>query len=98
MLIPRFSIRSLLLVTTVCALVFLVFRLALKEHSWAVGLSVTILCMVGAFVLYGSLFLVSLAVVRFTSLAKPPERHESPFATDRLPPQVIPPRQVDENA
>ena len=46
MLIPQFSIRTLLIVTTVCAVFFSVVGLAVRGNSWAMGVSAGVLSLV----------------------------------------------------
>jgi hypothetical protein len=56
MLIPQFSIRWLLGLTAVCAVVFSVFSLALQGSFWAVGLSAAILSLGAAMIAYAAMF------------------------------------------
>jgi hypothetical protein len=95
MLIPRFSLRWLLLLTTVCAVFFLVVRFAFRGDFWAIGLVVTVVTLVVASFTYGLLFSLAFVLAALLRLVRPSSRSASPFATDALPPQVIPPRDVD---
>ena len=56
MLIPQFSLRFLLAVTTVAALVCLVISLAVQGHQWAAGVSIGLLALAVALALHGLLF------------------------------------------
>jgi hypothetical protein len=56
MVIPQFSIRWLLAVTAVCAVVFSVFGLAVRGQLWAVGVSAAVLSLVVAMFVYAALF------------------------------------------
>ena len=58
MLIPQFSIRWLLALTTVCAVIFSVFGLAYRGNSWAQGVSVAIVSMVIVFAFHAFTFTV----------------------------------------
>ena len=55
-LIPQFTLRRLLLITTACAAVFSVFGLAMREHYWAAGVSIAIVSLVVAFVVHALIF------------------------------------------
>jgi hypothetical protein len=84
MLIPQFSIRWLLALMTVCAVVFSIVGLAARGHAWAAGVSVGIGALVVLAFVYGSLF----AVVWTFSVVTAPLRgggagsETSPFAAD----------------
>ena len=67
MLIPQFSIRWLLAVTALCAVVFSVFGMALRGHTWAAAVSVVVLSLVVVVWVYALLF----AVAWFASLVIP---------------------------
>lgn len=70
MLIPQFSIRSMLLLTAGCAVVFSVVGLALRGHYWAAGVSIGVLSLVAAFVVYALFF----ALVWGAALVSSPPR------------------------
>ena len=95
MLIPRFSVRWLMLLTTVCAVFFLVMRYAALGRFWAIGLVATVSTLVLAMVVYGLLFSLAFVLAGLLRMVRPSSPPASPFATDSLPPQVIPPRDVD---
>jgi hypothetical protein len=46
MLVPRFSIRVLLLILTISAIAFLIVGMAFRGQSWAWGASIGIFCVV----------------------------------------------------
>lgn len=56
MLIPQFSLRWLLALTTVCAVVFSIVGLAVRGSQWAVAVSVGIGSAVVVIVIYGLVF------------------------------------------
>lgn len=66
MLIPQFTLRWLLGLVAVCAVVFSVFGLAVRGHGWAGAMSIAILGLVAAVTVYAVMFclvwLYSLAV------------------------------------
>lgn len=94
MLVPRFSIRLLLLVNVVLAGVFLAAKWAVDGEAWAVGL---VSAVAAAALLMGTFALMFLAAYLLSVVRRPGRRltTESPFATDKLPPQVIQPQHVD---
>jgi hypothetical protein len=95
MLIPRFSLRLLLWLNAAFASVFLVAKFALDGRAWAWGL---LMVVVGSIAILGTFGLMFLAayVLSFENWRRRTPVAESPFATDKLPPQVIPPRHVDD--
>ncbi len=56
MLIPQFSIRWLLALTTVCALVLSIVSLAVQGHAWAAGVSIGIGALMVSALVYGAIF------------------------------------------
>lgn len=93
-LLPRFSLKVMLVLTTVLAFCFLAFRQAILGQYWAQAVVTMLGCCVALFALFAILF----AIAYFFSIVgreRIATRVESPFAQDRLPPQVIPPRDVE---
>jgi hypothetical protein len=95
MLIPRFTIRWLLSLTTVAAVFSLVVHLALQGRAWAISVSVTVAGLALAFFLYGVFFAVAYLAASFQGLFRGRPMDESPFATAEPPPQLVPPQQPD---
>lgn len=91
MLVPTFSIRWLLGITTISAFFFLVVNFAIAGHTWAYCAATAIVVFALAFMFYGLMFLFAFWMTRITRLARPKPKPSSPFATDTLPPQIIPP-------
>jgi type VI protein secretion system component VasK len=42
MLLPRFTIRTLLVMLTICALVFVIFGMAYRGKHWALGITIAL--------------------------------------------------------
>jgi hypothetical protein len=87
MLIPRFSLRWLLGLTTVSALISLVLSFAVRGQPWALGFTAGLWCLVVVFLLYVFAFLAAWLIANtksaFTSGAQRSASHalgESPFA------------------
>ena len=55
-LVPQFSLRWLLAVTTVCAVVFSIAGLGLRGKTWAAGVSIGILSLVVLVAVYALVF------------------------------------------
>ena len=91
MLIPNFSIRWLLGITTSAAFFFLIVNFARSGHKWAFGLSAAIAFGLLLFVFFALMFFFCYWLTRVTRIAQPKPKPISPFATDTLPPQIIPP-------
>ena len=92
MLIPRFTIRGLLLLTAVCAVFFAVLTAALRGQIWAAAVSIAVAAVVLAFMIYGLLFLWAYVWAGIFGGGRSRERGASPFATAGPPPQLIPPQ------
>ncbi len=94
MLIPRFSLRLILLVNIAFAIVFVIAKFAVDGQPWAVGVMA---CVLSASLLIGvfAIMFVATYAFSFAHRFRRATQLESPFATDKLPPQVIPPRHVD---
>ena len=89
MLIPRFTVRRLLVITAVCGCCFLIFSLGLQGHYWAAAILTVVVSFLLILLLHVGLFavawVISLLVVREASQVV-----RSPFSEHRQPPQVIP--------
>lgn len=91
MLIPRFTIRGLLLLTTVCGVFFAVLTAALRGQIWAAAVSIAVAAVALAFIVYGLLFLWAYVWAGIFGLGRSQSRGASPFASAGPPPQLIPP-------
>jgi hypothetical protein len=104
MLIPQFSLRWLLTVTGMLAVVFLIFAQAAQGHGWAVGVSLAVCMLVAVMLVHGLLFFLvwvfaeywqrrwrrPLPVVNLID-ENAPSPFASPFASPASP-MEIPPR------
>lgn len=92
MLIPRFTIRGLLLLMTVSSFISLVLTFAVRGRLWAIAVSVGIASLLLAFLSYAFVFGVAYAVATAANLLRGAAAGPStPFATAEPPPQIIPP-------
>ena len=58
-LIPQYSVRWLLAITTVCGVIFSIVALGLRGHTWATGVSIGILSLVVLAFVYALVFAVA---------------------------------------
>jgi hypothetical protein len=91
MLIPRFSLRILLLIITFSSVFFFVMMLATRGHVWAWGVTIAISSVFAVTLVHATLFLLAWSLTQVGMSWKQPTV-ESPFASAKPPPQqIIPP-------
>jgi hypothetical protein len=95
MLIPRFTIRGLLLLTFGGSLLSLVFSFAVRGQLWAIAVSLAVAGTLIAFLLYGVLFGLAYLLASMAGRAVPRAKASSPFAAGP-PPQILPPREPEQ--
>jgi len=92
MLIPRFSLRWLLALTTVSSVFFYVMTLAVRGSQWAIALTAAISGFLLTMLVYAMLFGVAWMLAEFMRLFRPRRvQPSSPFAASQPPPQYVPP-------
>lgn len=64
MLIPRFTVRTLLVIMTICAVLAATVSWALSGVAWAAGFASAAALLSVAFVLYGLLFAIAFGFAR----------------------------------
>jgi len=96
MLIPRFSIRFLLLLTAVCAVFFFVVTLAVQGSQWATAVSVAIAGFLLSMLLQATTFGVAWAISSFFGVFRMEESPSSPFVSAQPPPQYVEPQMPEE--
>jgi hypothetical protein len=94
MLIPRFSIRWLLLVMTFCGLIAFIASQAIAGRPSGIALVAVVGSVLITALMFGSVFVMALWFAGFTRKARRP-RALSPFATDTAPPQILTPHDPD---
>jgi len=98
MLIPRFTIRGLLLAMGVSGVISLVLSAAMKGQAWAVAMSLALGMLPLVFAMYATAFLVAwvcsqLSAAMAGNMSQP--RGNSPFAISGPPKQIVPPQEMD---
>jgi hypothetical protein len=91
MILPRYSLRTLLIAMVVCALISLVVRQASLGRAWAIGLSVTIAAAFVVILSHMLMFALANLLVAIRKGYRKPEVGRSPFASAGLPRQVVAP-------
>ncbi len=95
MLIPRFTIRWLLLLMTISSLYFFVLSFAVAGQAWAIAVSLCVGSLLLAFFCYAVVFGLAALIAAGRGLLRPAPRCDSPFATAEPPPQIIPPEEPE---
>lgn len=91
MLIPRFSIRWILLLTAVLGILSVVVRQAFLAKGWAIACSALMGFVVLVFLMYGGMFMLAYWLAKATRMLNPPEKTSNPFIVEgQYPPQQIP--------
>ena len=98
MIIPRFTIKILLIVTAIAAVGALLLRSAMvSQEPWAIALCALlagVLMVFALFVLFWSLAWIWDQTLG-QMLRPPPKTGGNPFASAGLPRQIVPPNHVD---
>jgi hypothetical protein len=74
MLIPRFSLRTILKVITVCAVLFLIAGEALRGSAWAVAVTVGVLSVLATLAVHGCFFGLTAGMSRVIGAQQTPAR------------------------
>lgn len=78
MLVPQFSIRWLLVVTMIAAVIFSIIALGMRGHHWATAVSAGLLALTISVGFYGLLFFVAWVFSEIATRCMQP-RGDSPF-------------------
>lgn len=92
MLIPKFSIKHLLIAMTILAAVSLLVKFAIDGHAWAMAIAVALAGIVLTFTLHGLAFVVASPTILIDAALRMQQRPTTPFATAEPPPQILPPQ------
>jgi hypothetical protein len=74
MLIPRFSLRTTLILISGCAIFFLILGQAVQGSGWAIVVSMTVASLVATLLLHATLFVLSSALARLVGAEHLPAR------------------------
>ena len=92
MLIPQFTIRRLLTITAVFAVIFFVGTFASRGQAWAVAVTATIGSLVLGFISYFGFFVVTWVFACVFGVFEK-KRPSSPFAGGPSAPPISPPEE-----
>jgi hypothetical protein len=95
MLIPKFSLRSLLLLMALVGAVSLVISMAVQGQAWAIAVSAALAGLVATFALFVMFFLLAAPMALLVESLGGRPVPASPFATQQPPPQIIPPQEPE---
>jgi hypothetical protein len=92
MLIPRYSLRWMLGVVTVCAVISTIFSFAIQGQAWALAFSLALGLLITCFLLYGIMFVIAYELARLLRVTQRQPHDGSPFASETQPPprQIVP--------
>lgn len=91
MLIPRFSIRWTLALTSVMAVFFIAVRNAREGETWALAIVAFAVLALAVFLVYGFGFLCSYLASRVLNDFFPKQKSQNPFVVEgQFPPQAVP--------
>lgn len=90
-LLPRYSFRTLMIVITLLAVVGVIVRQAAADAVWAQAIVFAVSVMLACWTLFVVLFLLAWLPAQFGHDSSADVSSGSPFATDQLPAQLLPP-------
>ena len=91
MLIPRYSLRTLLIATAACALFSLVVADAVRGKPWAIGMTAALSALGVVFLLHPLAFAMAALFASVRKQLTPPPQGTSPFASAGPPRQIVRP-------
>lgn len=94
MLIPRFSLRTTLILISGCAIFFLVLGQAVQGSAWAIVVSMAVISLIVTLLFHATLFFVSTALARLVGTEQMPARTSS-GGVQLTPDQKAPPPSDD---
>ncbi|MBC8356007.1 MAG: hypothetical protein H8E66_28860 [Planctomycetes bacterium] len=96
MLIPRFSLRQLLAITTVSSLFCYIIAMATRGHQWAIAITLAISSLLLTLVIHAIIFSVAWLLTLFGGSFSKQRVAVSPFANATPPPQLVTPPEDNE--
>lgn len=74
MFLPRYSLRTTLIGVSICAVFFLIASEAIQGKSWAVVITVTVVSVLGIFVVHAGLYLLAFSLGKIIGVPLSPAR------------------------
>lgn len=91
MIIPRFTIKTLLGLMVLAAFMSLILAQAVRGQSWAIGVCVGLVSLFVALAAHSLVFAIAWVLAQARRLLDTSPKARSPFASAGPPPQIIPP-------
>ncbi len=88
---PRFSLAWVMVGTALIACMLVLVRQALVGADWAVAIVVAALSALVALAFFAGVYVLAWLVILISGGWRRRSEPSSPFATDTLPPQIVPP-------
>lgn len=92
MMVPRFSIRRALLAMVMAGLFFATAALAVQGRLWAIAITAALLSLLLVFAIHAISYLCATLIAACLPKRQSRDERRGPFATTRMPPQLIPPK------
>lgn len=91
LLIPHFSIRWILALTSVTGILAVVVRQAYLQKTWAIACTAMMALVASIFLAYGAMFVLAYFLAKATRSLNPADKPTNPFVVEgQYPPQMIP--------
>ena len=91
-LLPRISFRLIFGVTALAAILYALARLAGQGGTLAMSIMLALAFLIACFAIFVAAFLLAWSIAILTAERQDDSAEGSPFASDQLPPQLLPPR------
>lgn len=96
MIIPRFTLGRALIAVAILGMFFWLTTIAVQGEAWALAICMAVISLIAIFLLHTFSYLFSTFLATFVVPGyRISEEAKSPFAEDRLPPQLIDPQKID---
>ena len=92
-LLPRISFRVIFGITALAAIVYALARLAGQGGTLALSIMLALAFLIACFAAFFAAFLLAWCIALLTVQDRDDLAEGSPFASDQLPPQLLPPRE-----
>ncbi len=92
MLMPKYTIRRLLLITAVSGVFFAIVAAAARGNHWAIALSAAITSLFVMLLFHAIVYVVAWWISATYDASRPQRKPTSPFANAAMPPQLVKPQ------
>lgn len=95
MIVPKFTIRHILIAMTVLAALSLLVSFAVDGQLWAIAICIGLASAIGIFALHGLTFVLTSPTILLDAAMRMRQNPTTPFATAEPPPQIVPPQEPE---